>query len=466
MVTLSKSEVVAGQSAIKPLSLRRNFAWRPNKNGHGYGVVAEKRETTKVSTIVLALLMLSTLGLLYGNIAVLRVFDFVVTLPFLSFGIATILVIFLPRSQTSSNGITVLIWICLVIGELQRALSLGIETNTNWQRSVALYFYCSLCFVLTSRLRVSRDDILKMRRLLKLAALLFGALGILQFSLFNVWGIKAMVPVEWAVSKWNPAADVYRTGLLQRAAGISAEPSYYAIGLVLLATLIVFVETLANVKRFTMMPYAFILGGSIVSFSIGGWFLGVVVIVTVLLVGHLHIRYRILILTCFSLALISYCVRWPSFIVDRIDSAILGLDRSATIRGTDALRLLTAPPTDVMEFVNGKGLGQEETYRTLIAQTYDNYEGTEIHNIFSVIKVTQGWLGVGLQIMLLLSVLRPFQIRNWWLYCPLTVAIIGFHFVTGLYLNPVYWALLALSNILQKANLACEFVQTRASPCR
>jgi hypothetical protein len=27
MVTLSKSEVVAGQSAIKPLSPRRNFAW-------------------------------------------------------------------------------------------------------------------------------------------------------------------------------------------------------------------------------------------------------------------------------------------------------------------------------------------------------------------------------------------------------------------------------------------------------
>ena len=98
----------------------------------------------------------------------------------------------------------------------------------------------------------------------------------------------------------------------------------------------------------------------------------------------------------------------------------------------------------------------ESNYRTLMAITYGRllgYYRTEIHNIITYIKVTQGWMGVVLHFALLLAVFRPLGIKDWPLYAPLFITVLILHFASGYYLVSSFWASLALFVVLRGADL-------------
>jgi len=121
-----------------------------------------------------------------------------------------------------------------------------------------------------------------------------------------------------------------------------------------------------------------------------------------------------------------------------------------------AIQLLFLPPTDFADFVAGQGIGMESKYSGLIGSTYGRLFGvydTKIHNIITVIKVTQGWMGVALHLALLLAVFRPVGIKDRSLYAPLFTTVLVLHFASGYYLVPTFWAPLALVAVLREANL-------------
>jgi hypothetical protein len=416
-------------------------------------------ESAGMTTVALSLLLLSALGQLYNNIAIMRVADFAVTIPLLLFAAAALVAMLSPRQRPSHDG-PLFVWMLLVLWQLLSGVLLGLTGEADWLRSVSLFFYNSTCFVLASRLQVSRRDIVNVTPMLVWLILLFGGLGVLQFLLLNL-GIRATVPKAFAASRWDPTIDIYRTAGLQRAAGISLEPSIYALGLSLVMVIYLFFYRVSHFtnKRLLWCAMVSLIGGLVVSFSVSGIVIGIVAILVAVLVGgvgRLDGRVIFVMIVALVLAITAYCQNWFPALTNRVHMIASGSDRSANVRVVAALQLLFLPPTDFPDFVIGQGLGMESNYRALVEITYGRsfgYHRTDIHNIITVIKVTQGWMGVALHFTLLLAVFRPFGIKDRSLYAPLFVTVLVLHFASGYYLVPLFWAILALVAVLRRASL-------------
>lgn len=426
----------------------------------------------KLSTLAFILLMLAAVGQLFNNIALFRVAGFAITPPLVLLGMATAISVFIPR-RAPADDTPFFIGIVMIGWTLVSAMLLGIVGNGEWQKSAQLMLMYAICFSLISRLQIDKDDLMYAVPVLLGAILVGGILGGGQFILLNYTNVAAVVPEGWRVSLWDPTVDVFRTGGLQRAAGLSYEPSTYAIALSIAAVLCLFFCSLnTSVNRFFLViALVFLVAGSLVSYSISGWAIGIFPVVLGILAVRSQLRNTLLILMLFSALILPVLYSFDMLpgVSERIESIASGDEDSANVRVTGALTLLFWPAERFTDFVAGYGIGMEEAYAPVVTEVYGRRFGvydTNIHNIFTVVKVTQGWMGIVLHLTLILAAFRPAGIRDPLLYAPLLLLVFLLHFASGYYLDPIFWALLALIAVLRNANFQVHPAQAEASPAR
>jgi O-antigen ligase len=281
-----------------------------------------------------------------------------------------------------------------------------------------------------------------------------------QFGLLNFFQIVPGLPEGLSATPWRPLDDIYRTDGVLRPAGLSYEPATYAIALAVALVLLLLLLTLGEGQRYRRLGLVsglILVGASLLTLSLTGW----AVLLPALLLGALHKRFRRLTLPGLVVAaVVVIIVVYAGFapvVTDRLSDVVAGRDESANVRVLAALALLVHPTHDLAYFFTGYGWGQSAEFVQLMDTVYLSGFGiyeTNIHNIFTVVRVTQGWVGLALHLLLLLAVLRPGVRHNRMLYLPLFVTIITLHFASGFYLDPVFWALLALIAVLRDSDAA------------
>jgi hypothetical protein len=143
----------------------------------------------------------------------------------------------------------------------------------------------------------------------------------------------------------------------------------------------------------------------------------------------------------------------------RLADIAAGSDESANVRVLAAASLLVEPSRELALSFTGGGWGQGSEFWALMDEVYLGRFGThviDIHNIFTVIRVSQGWIGIALHLLLLLAIARLGVRYNRTLYLPVLVMIGMLHFASGFYLDPVFWALLGLIAVLRDSDAAQE----------
>ncbi len=420
----------------------------------------------KLSTLVLILLVLAAVGQLYNNIALFRFGGYAITPPLVLLGLAAALSVFIPR-RAPANDTPFIIGIILIGWTIVSAVLLGIAGNGEWQKSAQLLVMYASCFALASRLQIDNDDLAYATPVLIGTIVIGGILGVGQFILLNYTNVAAVVPEGLRVSRWDPTGDIFRTGGFQRAAGLSYEPSTYAVALSIAAVLCLFFCGLyARVNRFFLViALVLLVAGSLVSYSVSGWVVGLFPVMLGILAVRSQVRGTLLVLMLVAALVLPalYSFDMLPGISERVESITSGEEDSANVRVVGALTLLFAPPERFTDFVAGYGIGMEETYAPIVTEIYGRRFGVyeiNIHNIFTVVKVTQGWLGIALHLTLILAVFRPAGIKDPALYAPLLLLVLLIHFASGYYLDPIFWSLLTLIAVLRNANFQTHPAQT------
>lgn len=433
----------------------------------GLSHVAVAAKPFTLSTVAFTLVILAAIGQLYNNIALAHVAGFAITLPLLLLGSAAGITMFVPR-RPPIDDTPFFIGIILIAWTIVSAGLLGIIGNGEWQKSAQLFMLYVFSYMLISRLHIDQDDIKRVTPTLLTTIIICGILGVAQFCLLNYTSVPAVVPEPWGVSTWDPSVDIYRTGGILRAAGLSYEPSTYAIALSVAAVVCLFFCSVSSACNRILLIFALVLLilGSLVSYSISGWAVGILPILLGLFIGRSNLRMNMLVLSVFGTLLLGmlYTQGMLPGISERVDSIASGDEESANVRVAGALTLLVWPSDHFTDFVAGYGIGMEEHYAPLIGEVYGRRFGVyvnNIHNIFTVVKVTQGWMGILLHVLLILATFRPLGIRDWSLYAPLLLLVVMLHFASGYYLDPIFWAVMTLIAILRTANF-----QTSTQPAQ
>lgn len=406
--------------------------------------------------VALSLILAAAVGQLFNNVALIKLDSFAVTIPMLLLMAAAAIAFFVPRPRPSDDT-TLLVWMLLLGWQIFVGLVLGLVTEREWIQPFMLFVVYTTCFAIASRLSITRDDIVWAIYTLAVLLILFGALGVVQFILLNFFRIVPALPAERSAVPWNPVIDIYRTDGVLRPAGLSYEPSTYSIALsfaLVLLLLLIGLVPFRN-RRLLVVALLCLLAGSLTSLSLSGW----AIAVPALFVSALNARFRRfiipLILLVAVVAGIVFLAGFSTVITARLNDIAAGDDESANVRVLAALTLLVHPSHDIARFFTGNGLGQNPAFAAMMDEVYlQKFAITEtnIHNIFTVVRVTQGWVGIAIHMVLLLSVARPDFARNRSLYLPLFVMVIALHFSSGFYLDPAFWAILTLIAVLRSVD--------------
>lgn len=411
--------------------------------------------TTLRRRIVLSLLVAGALGQLFNNIALVRISEsFAITVPLLILGAAAALAFFTPVPSPADDT-PVILALVLIGWQIFVGLVLGLATNREWIQPFGLLLIYALCFASVARLAITADDIGWAVATAAVMIIIFGSVGIIQFVLLNFFGVVLALPEAFSAVPWNPLIDIYRTGGVLRPAGLSYEPSTFSIALsfaLVLLMLLTSVFSFPN-RKLLLVSVLFLLTASLLTLSLSGW----AIAVPALVVSVLNARFRRFAIPL--LIIVTAVVIWAlytgvsSVVTDRLNTIAAGEDASANVRVLAALTLLVHPPEDVAHFFTGTGLGQNPEFAAMMDEVYLRRFGiTEpfIHNIFTVVRVTQGWIGMVLHLILLFAVLRPDVRRNREFYLPMFVMVFALHFASGFYLDPTFWSILALLMVLRR----------------
>ncbi|MGQ9928059.1 MAG: hypothetical protein ACUVS4_14455 [Chloroflexaceae bacterium] len=405
--------------------------------------------------IILSLLVVGALGQLFNNVALLRVTDsFAITAPLLILSAAAALAFFTPVPRPADDT-PVILAVVLIGWQIFVGLALGLVTNREWIQPFGLLLVYALCFASVARLAITPDDIGWAVATAAVMIIVFGSVGIVQFVFLNVFGVVLALPEAFSAVPWNPLIDIYRTGGVLRPAGLSYEPSTFSIALSFALVLLMVLTSVFSFqnRQLLLVGVLFLLTASLLTLSLSGW----AIAVPALGVSVLNARFRRFAIPL--LVIITVVVIWALYagvstvVTDRLNTIAAGEDESANVRVLAALALLVHPPQDLAHFFTGTGLGQNPEFAAVMDEVYLRRFGiTEpfIHNIFTVVRVTQGWVGMGLHLVLLFAVLRPDVRRNREFYLPMFVMVFALHFASGFYLDPTFWSILALLMVLRR----------------
>jgi len=405
------------------------------------------------------LLLLSALGPMFSNVLIFQMGGFAVTLPHLLLGIAAATV-FLKSRRVNSR--LALICVVMILIQICHALVSGFVVELEWRNSFAQFVTYTTCFILLTGFKMDHNTSMRAASWTMQLGIFLGGINILQFILFG-FGVPAYLPDMWQVRGLDPFGVTYRYGDFRPAFGLATEPSLHALGLVTLLACLLFLRGMGFVpnRRMWILSIITLLGAIVVSFSLTG----IIIAGTLILTSLLFLR------AARRLAFILFIVGmafgiFAGGIVDPIRSRLqrvsLGADNSAQVRVVGAVRLLFAPSSSFETFVFGTGLGMETRELGVYQGIYSEvslrsgeWDVIKIHNILTVVKVLQGWIGVVLYIILLWKILQPLT-RKFRLYTPLFVLVILYHFTSGYYLVPFFWSMLALMVVLRRLPFQSE----------
>jgi O-antigen ligase len=402
-------------------------------------------------------LIFTAVGLIYSDVLIFRVAGFAVTLVHLNYLITTLVAIFLIKRINIRIAILAIGFFLL---ELCHSLMFKLISHPEWQKSFFLLFVYIFFFCLIASVDVDLIAFLKIETLIRILAVAFSGIGIIQFFLFNN-RIDFTLPKNLRAMNYDPFAEI-RSGNFIPVNGIASEPSFYATGLVTLLGILIFFDSYKIVgKKLTFAVSLSVLIGIICSFSASG----IIAVCLILFISYFKesnfrkIKLIILLVTVGCFLMVSG-VSEP--IKDRFEKIFSGSDNSANIRVESAMRLLFMIPDNVEYFLLGTGLGMEDRDKKSFNRIYNEKRDLnstireiKIHNIFTAIRFLQGWLGVVLYTCLLWAALRiPYKKykKSFVLFTLLAVL----HFTSGLYIYPTTWATLGLVTILRKEQLAYD----------
>lgn len=418
-----------------------------------------------VRRIALALLITAAVGQLFNNVALAKIGAFPVTIPMLLLAAVAALASVTPRRRPADD--TLLVLSLILLGwQVFVGLALGLVSDREWLQPFLLFCFYTVCFIFASQLSVDRSDIHWAITTLAFIVMVFGGLAVVQFILLNLFQIVPALPEQISAVPWNPLSDIYRTDGVLRPAGFSYEPSTFSIALSVALVLFMLLSGLVNYRnrKLVLISGLFLLLGSLLTLSLSGW----AVALPALLVSALHARFRRItipvIIVVAAVVIGAVYAGFAPVVTDRLNDVASGRDDSANVRVLAALHLLVHPAPDVAQFFIGYGWGQNSFFMALMDEVYLGQFGfveTNIHNIFTIVRVTQGWVGIGLHILLLLVIARPGVRLNRSLFLPIFVTIFVLHFASGFYLDPVFWSLLALIAVLRSNDAALEATDQR-----
>lgn len=405
--------------------------------------------------LLLKMLILCSIGTLFTDILIFRIGDFGVVLPHVLLG-ATAFLAVLSR-QRFHQGLALT---CAVIGliEILHATLFGFITEAEWLKSFAQYVAYSWACCLLAGLKVDSTNLSKVSPWVSRLSILLGGLGILQFIALRV-GMWPRFPFQWG--DYNPLYDPraeMRAGGVAPATGFASEPSLFALGLVCLFALMLFLDRAKVVSNRKLWYVAMValFGGITVSFSVTG--IGTMVILA--LAAGLNISHssKRVLPTLLGGVVIASLFAGGVFGVlhSRLQGVLAGKDNSAVVRVVVAADLVVTPLSSIETNWFGTGMGMERRELASYARVYEENSlwgnrpsKVRIHNIFATVRFLQGWIGLMFYGVIFWTVVRP-MISNMRLAIPLCSLFLLYHFASGYYLTPSFWAMLCLIVVLGK----------------
>jgi hypothetical protein len=403
------------------------------------------------------LVLLTALGPAFSNILIYRLGDFAVTPSHLLLIGAAVLIFRLKwKPKFGLIFPIVMMWVL----DFYHALVVGYIGEIEWLKSFSQMLAYGACFVVIAGFLPNRLVLKKTAPWAMKLGILLGSISILQFALL-LFGISAYIPEGWAVKSTDFAESVWRYGGFTPAIGLATEPSYYALGLVSLWAYLLFLydNNLLLDKKLFWISFFVLCGGILVTFSLAG-----VTMTAIILLIWLGIQRKVrlvfwTLLTIATIGIVGANIGIISPIQARLQKVLLGADNSAQIRVTAALRLLFAMPTSFESFAFGTGLGMEEREFTTYLDIYREaslrsfvQDEVKIHNTLTTIRFFQGWLGVVVYGILLWNILLP-KSGGQRTFSSVLVFFILYHFASGFYLSPSFWALVALIALMRRVQL-------------
>jgi hypothetical protein len=415
---------------------------------------------------LLKLLILCSVGIVFTDVLIFRLAGFPVILPHLLLAAAVSLA--LLRRQRFHQGLALA---CAMMGlvEVLHAAFFGLITEAEWLKSFAQYVVYSSACCLLAGLRVNRADLARIAPWVSRLAILLAGIGIAQFFALRL-GVWPVLPFHWG--DYDPGADL-RLGGFGAATAFALEPSHFALGLVGLAALLLFLDKAGVIsnRKLWYMALVMLFGGVLVSFSMTGVFMMTVLVLSASL-NLSHFAKRLLpalLVAAVTMSLFAGSIL--NVIQSRIRGVLAGTDDSALVRVVAATELTFTSLSSVETSWFGTGLGMEQREEATYTRVYqENMNrphlliGIKIHNIFATVRFFQGWIGLVLYSLVLWTVVRPMT-SNWRLAMPLGLFLLMYHFASGYYLTPSFWTMLSLTVILGKyARLSQVALTTKAMP--
>lgn len=400
------------------------------------------------------LLLLSAVGLFFGDIALISVGDFSATPYHILFPLVAVLSLLLSKRHKDFQVALVWIWLAMVVIELAHVVLTGYIMELEWFRSFAQFMVYSLSFLIIIRIKLDRTELILLARWVAKLSIILSSIGVIQYILLSLH-IPAYLPSEIRISGFDPLVQTYRYGGFSPAIGFSTEPSHYALALcVLLACLLFFAQAGVLSRWLQCISLIGVMFGILVSYSVSGIIISTVLLAVLQKKGRV---FLILLILLFLWLLLGSSFARP--IVERFLIIGEGQDASSMMRVVASIRLLFANGPRLETFFFGTGMGLEireyETYVRVYSQAIPRYlelTTIKVHNILVVVKLFQGWVGLVMYGAMVWLSLRP-AIRAWRLYMPLFVFFFLYHFSTGLYLTPAFWSVYALMTVLWKSEL-------------
>ena len=413
---------------------------------------------------------MSAIGSIFSDVLLFRMNGIAVAIPHVLLAVTTGMALF-ARKRIDYR--LAFIFALIVLAEIVHATAVGFVKSVEWQKSFAQFLAYGLCFVALTKLKPDRETLARSAPWAMKLGMVVGGLGVLQFILFRM-GVAASLPEGWSVRSLDVSSLSGRYGGISPAVGLAKEPSYYAIGLAALLAYLFFLKRLQviNNKKLYFISVVMLMSGVYLSFSLAG-----IVISFLLLIQQLYSSRNIIGVLLMIAAIMS--ILWiPGSqigliepIQSRFQRAAQGLDNSALMRVTAATRLLFARGSRLETSVFGTGMGMEDrekqTYLSVYGMTTRakfNRDEVEIHNIITIIRFLQGWLGLILYGAMLWVIIKPLA-GKYKAFLPMMLFFLLYHFSSGLYLSPIFWSSLALVALLRRAALAAAWAgQNRELP--
>jgi len=412
-------------------------------------------------------LFLVASGMLWGNVVFCYFWNYAVTLKlvfiFIIFSLGTI--DWLKARRIRNRLLKPVLFLILYEISIHGFLG-GNILEQEWLKSFALLIMCTGLIIVSIKFQISKQQLPRFATFVSWIAYILGGLGITQFIFAYAFGyFFRPLPNIMALGTTNVELDAQRFFGLSRAVGISSEPSYYGVGMVVITTLCMVLIYLIppDHYRSRVFRYGALLvsvAGVAVSASLAAWGLLIIVLLGFFLCRLNGVKKRqtaffpIFIVIIFAAILI-----WP-FLQARVESVFTNPDdRGVNYRLRAAIDLMLSPSNDLVSNLLGAGVGMDGNV-SQVEDTFSNYFSHDqlrmirsdrtnvvIVSAWAYVAVTMGWVGLALNVWLLLAV---FGQRHGWPFpsLPLILLCVGYLFAIGNYLSPEWWAVLVLSAFL------------------